>query len=76
MTYKVDPYIGKINSSLVLIFPNGERKEFKNGAEACSVVYDSRYGIKSVCAVENVIEVSLEELKGPEVEPGDDVTFN
>lgn len=49
-----------------------EQRWVDEAIQACSAVYDRRYGIASIRAVGNLIEVSLEELKGPN---GEDETF-
>ena len=41
MTYKLNPEIGKITSPVELIFLDGEKRRFDNGAEACSAVLEN-----------------------------------
>ena len=61
MTYKLNPAIGKIQSQVVLVFPDGERKKYITGAAACEDVFDRRFMIESLRAVENTVEVVLSE---------------
>ena len=65
MTYKLNPEIAKITSPVVLIFPNGERKQFENGTEAYSAVFENRYLIQELCAVNDAIEMKLVEQEAP-----------
>ena len=44
---------------------SGEIKEFENGTEACRVVFDHRYVVREIRAVENTVEIKLEEMEMP-----------
>ena len=63
MTYKLNPEIGKIVSPVVLIFPDGERKKYLTGAAVCEAVFDRRFLVKAVRAVENTVEIVLTEVE-------------
>lgn len=65
MTYKLEPGLSRIISPIKLHLPGGEIKEFENGTEACAAVFDHKYVIREIRAVENVVEVKLEEMKMP-----------
>ena len=65
MTYKLDPELRKIESGVVLIYPDGIRKEYSSGAMAVGDTYDKRYLITRLKAVDNVIEIELEEQGVP-----------
>ena len=61
MTYKLNPAIGKIESPIVLIFPGGEKRNYKNGAGGVEDVFDHKYLIESLRAVGDVVEITLTE---------------
>lgn len=63
MTYKLNPEIGKIQSPVILIFPDGERKKYINGAAVCEAVFDQMLLIDTVRAVGNTVEIVLAESK-------------
>jgi hypothetical protein len=63
MTYKLNPEIRKITSLVELVFPDGEKRQFENGAEACSVVFESRYVVKEIKAVDATVEIYLQYVK-------------
>jgi hypothetical protein len=56
MTCKLNPAIKKVVSPIVLIFPYGERKQYKNGKETASAL-DGRFIIESICAEGRTIVV-------------------
>ena len=61
-TYKLEPIFEKIISSVSLVFPDGHKRIYQNGVEACSATFDKRYIISSLKAVDkNNIEVELVE---------------
>ena len=69
MKYRLNPGIGKLVSPVTLILPDGTRKQFESGAEACEESrFEQRYGIKAIRAAENSIEVELEGIKTVNVE--------
>ncbi len=61
MTYKLNPEIGKIQSPIVLILPDGERKKYINGVAVCEAVFNKMLLIETVRAVENTVEIILTE---------------
>ena len=63
MTYKLEPGVSRITSPIKLHLPGGEIKEFENGIEACRAVFDHRYVVWEIRAVENVVVVKLEEAE-------------
>ena len=60
MTYKLNPEIEKITAPVELIFPDGEKRRFDNGAGVCSVVFESRYVVKEIKAVDATVEIYLQ----------------
>ena len=59
MTYKLNPFLGKIISSIVLTFPDGERYEFENGESVVAKEFNQKYEIISIRAVEDVVEIEI-----------------
>ena len=62
MTYKLDPSLEKIVSSVRLVMGH-ETREFENGAAACRAVFDHRYVVRKIRAVEGTVEIGLEEME-------------
>ena len=60
MTYKLNPEIRKITSPVELIFPDGEKRLFENGADVCSDVFEDRYVVKEIKAVDATVEIYLQ----------------
>ncbi len=65
MTYKLEPGLSRITSRLVLIFPDGGKKEYENGAVACAAVFDKRWRVTEIRAAGNTIEIRVEEMDMP-----------
>ena len=61
MTYKLEPGVSRITSPIKLHLPGGEIKEFENGAAVCAAVFEKKYVVREIRAIENVVEVKLEE---------------
>ena len=39
MTYHIEPWAGKIESPVVLIYPDGKRQEFRYGKELMQTIF-------------------------------------
>lgn len=63
MTYKLNLSLGKIQSPVVLIFLDGERKKYQNGAAVVETAFDKMLLIDSLRAVENTVEIVLTQQK-------------
>ena len=59
MTYKLEPSLEKIESHVVLIFPNGERRSYQNGAAVTEATFDQKFVVKALRAFENTVEIDL-----------------
>ena len=66
MTYKLEPGLARISSPIVLVMPDGERIEFENGSEIVEAVFDHRYVVGEIRAVNNEIEIILKEPDMPD----------
>ena len=75
MTYKLEPGLGRIMSPILLSFPDGHTASFSSGEEACRAVYDRRYRVVEMRAVENTVEVRLEPAATPEINAVGEETF-
>ena len=62
MTYKLNPRLEKIISPIVLIFPDGSKREYASGSAVAEAVFDRKYNIFSLCARESKVEITLEEV--------------
>ena len=59
MTYKINPEVSKIESPIVLVFPNGEKKSYHSGIDVAEAAFDRRYIISTLKAVDDKIEIDL-----------------
>lgn len=66
MTYKLEPGLSRITSPIILIFPGGEKTEYRNGEAAYAAVFDRKWKVAEIAAKENKIEISLEESDEPD----------
>lgn len=67
MTYKLEPGLRKIQSPVVLVFPDGETRAFENGAAVTEAVFDKYYHTEEIRALDGVIEVKLIERSAPDM---------
>ena len=75
MTYKLEPGLARVTSPVFLLFPSGEKMEFESGEKACEAVFDKRWKVTEMRVAGDAIEVKLEEMKVPEVNPIEEETF-
>ena len=77
MTYKLEPGLSRIISPVVVIVPDGDRKEYDSGAEACEDFFDHSYRVDKIRAVDNKIEIILKESDAPNTSNwiGEEQTF-
>ena len=66
MTYKLEPGLARITSPVFLLFPSGEKMEFENGEKACETVFDKRWKVTEMRAVNDEIEITLREPDIPD----------
>ena len=45
----------KITSLVELVFPDGEKRQFESGVQACSAVFENRYVVKEIKAVDALL---------------------
>ena len=50
MTYKLEPCLSRITSSVHLILPTGEIKEYRDGKAATEAVFDKRWKVTELRA--------------------------
>lgn len=67
MTYTLPPAIEKIVSSVVLVFPDGARREYEDGKTAVADVFDRTYQVERIQAIEGNVEIVLKERQSPEL---------
>ena len=66
MAYKLEPGLGRITSAVILLFPGGEKKEFRDGKAATEAVFDRSFRVTEIQAVENTVEIKLKYSETPE----------
>lgn len=67
MTYYLNPDVEKIKSPILLVFPDGEIKSFNDGEELRKEIFDVKYNITSVEAVNSQVILSVKEQEPPDV---------
>ena len=67
MTYKLNPELKKIQSPITLVLPDGSRSEYQSGTDVTSEMFEKRYTVSSMRAIENSIEIRLEEASVNEI---------
>ena len=60
MTYHLEPWVRKIVSPVILIFPDGGRGEYGNGEMVVEEVFPQKYRIKEIRAAKDNTELVLE----------------
>lgn len=75
MTYKLEPGLGRIMSPILLRFPDGAKKEYKSGKELCEMAFDRNYRVTESRAVGDRIEIRVETVAAPEINPIGEETF-
>ena len=66
MTYYLEPWIERISSPIVLIYPAGEKQEFQDGKETAGAIFSEPYVIASVHAVDGMVEIALHKAESPD----------
>lgn len=75
MTYKIEPGLGRIMSPVVLLFSDGHTANYSSGEEVCETVFDRKYRVVEMRAVDNTVEIKLEEAAVPAVNAIGEETF-
>lgn len=75
MTYKLEPGFGRIMSPVMLLFPDGHTAFFSSGEEACRAEYDRKYRVVEMRAVDNTVEIRVEEMAVPKINAVGEETF-
>ena len=74
LTYKLEPGLSRITSPVRLIFP--ERSEdYSSGLAATEAEFDKKWRVVELRARDDVIEVILEQMDVPYVNPIGEETF-
>ena len=76
MSYKLNPFLSKIESPVRLCFPNEDIIDFLNGSELAEAVFENRYVVKSLKAVGDKIEIELTKAVIPSMNAvSEEITF-
>ena len=65
MTYKLNPEIQKIKSPIVLAFPDGTKQQYESGKVAADAVFEHKYVISTLRAINDIVELKLVEQEAP-----------
>lgn len=65
MTYKLEPWIEKISSSITVCLPDGKHRRYINGQAVAKDSFDKHYIIKNISSVSNEIVLTLTEVITP-----------
>ena len=66
MTFHIEPWVGKILSPVVLLYPDGKRQEFRDGKELMQTIFPEPYTIEEIRVVKNMIELALKQPPPPD----------
>ena len=66
MTYHIEPWVGKILSPVILLYPDGKRQEFRDGKELMQTIFPEPYTIEEIRVVKNMIELILKQPPPPD----------
>ena len=66
MTYKLEPGLARISSPIVLVMPDGEKREYGDGKEMAEAVFDHRLAVGEIRAINDEIEIILKEPDVPD----------
>lgn len=75
MTYKLEPGLVRITSLITLILPNGEKRRYESGEELTGAVFDRKWRVVEIRAVENTVEIRVEPVMVPEINAVGEETF-
>ena len=62
MEYKLDAFVSKIKSKIVLVDEDGYKREFDDGASLSKVAFGKRYRIESISVLDNKVEIVVAEI--------------
>lgn len=65
MTNKLNPEIRKILSPVVLTYPDGTKQQYESGKAVADAVFDHKYEISILSAVNDIVELKLVEQGVP-----------
>ena len=62
-------------SPILLRFPDGHTANYSSGEEVCETVFDRKYRVVEMRAMENTVEIRVEEMAVPEINAVGEETF-
>lgn len=62
MTYKIDAFVSKFISPVIVILPDGNKLQFSDGKELSQKIFDRHYSIEMVSSVDNSLQIQLVEI--------------
>lgn len=67
MTYKLNPALAEIKSSIILLLPDGEIRKYSDSKALTLDVFENGYLVDSMCAVDNQILIQLASRVKPDI---------
>lgn len=75
MTFKLEPGLARITSPIHLLFPDHTTRRFSSGEELAGTVFDRRWKVTEIRATGDVVEIRVEEMSTPFINPIGEETF-
>ena len=63
MTFRLEPWIEKIKSPVVICFPSGKSERYISGDSAVNKVFDKHYIVDKLTSVDGEVMLKLREAK-------------
>lgn len=63
MTYKLEPWVGKISSSVIVTFPDGTSRRYVGGGAVVDDVFECHYVVDKIAAVSGEIALILKNVE-------------
>lgn len=61
LTYKLNPDLKRITSPVSLLFPDGTKMQYANGAEVAEASFEKRYLVDTLQAEDGIVVIDLKE---------------
>ena len=63
MTYRLEPWIRKIDSPVIVTLPDGTQKRYISGSAAAEDIFDRHYVVEKIEALGGEIVLTLKEVE-------------
>lgn len=75
MTYRMEPGLTRITSPIILHFPDNTTRRFSSGEDVVRETFDKRWKVTEIRAGDGEIELMVEEMTTPIINPIGEETF-